>query len=166
MLHYRNIKHYTSSFSLLFAYKPPYSECYDRATRATPVFNVCGHGWHARMACHPKACHVPDALNPTRTTKLQHALSLHFKISARDNLLQFTNTTTTSLEVLQKPERSKFWVVRLLRNISNFNLCLKGVFRILAAKMMTTSLPFHCLGKFSTTPDPPRNTQASCLWNI
>jgi len=66
MLHYRNIKHYTSPFSLLFAYKPPYSECYDRALLATPVFNVFGHARHAQEACHPKACHVPDAPNPNQ----------------------------------------------------------------------------------------------------
>ena len=82
MLHYRNIKHYMPSFSLLFAYgKPPYSEFYDRAIRATPVFNVFGHGWHARVACHKKACHVPDAPNTTCTCTKKNETNLKSSFS-------------------------------------------------------------------------------------
>ena len=76
MLHYRGTLNTTRHRFLCYLPIPPYSECYDRATRATPVFNVCGHGWHARMACHPKACHVPDALNPSRLVSPEKGLSV------------------------------------------------------------------------------------------
>jgi len=53
MLNHRNIKHDTTSFSLLFNHKLPYSEYYDRAL-LPPSFRPF---W----AC--RACPVPDARN-------------------------------------------------------------------------------------------------------